>query len=209
MESIFNQITKLRIVPVIALESADTAEALGDALAAGGLPFAEITFRTAAAENSIRRLAKRKDFLIGAGTVLNVETAQRAVDAGAKFIVSPGFSEKVVGWCLKNNVPIVPGIATPTEIEMALDHDLTVVKYFPAEALGGIKMLKAMAAPYSMMQFIPTGGISPDNLADYLTFPAVLACGGSWMATKEMIAEGQFANITELTREAVQIVRNS
>jgi 2-dehydro-3-deoxyphosphogluconate aldolase/(4S)-4-hydroxy-2-oxoglutarate aldolase len=209
MNAILIQLKKLRIIPVIAIENASDAEPMADALAAGGLPVAEITFRTSAAEEAIRRVAGRDDFLVGAGTVLSVETAQRAVDSGAKFLVSPGFSPKVVGWCLKHQVPIAPGIATPTEIEMALDHGLTVVKYFPAESLGGLKMLKAIAAPYSMMRFIPTGGISPENLASYLAFSPVVACGGSWMATKEMLSAGRFDRIAELTREAVNIAEKT
>jgi 2-dehydro-3-deoxyphosphogluconate aldolase/(4S)-4-hydroxy-2-oxoglutarate aldolase len=203
MNDVLNRIGDLRIVPVVAIDDAADAAALGDALAAGGLPIAEITFRTDAAEQSIRALAGRPDLLVGAGTVLNVETAKRAVDAGAKFIVSPGFNPKVVRWCVENNVPITPGTATPTDIEQALDHGLTVVKFFPAEAVGGLKTLKAVAAPYGMMRFVPTGGIGPDNLADYLAFPRVLACGGSWMVTKELIAGKQFARITQLTRDAV------
>ena len=134
MNAILTQLEKLRIIPVIAIDHADDAGPMADALAAGGLPVAEITFRTPAAEAAIRRVAAREDFLVGAGTVLNVETAERAVDAGAKFLVAPGFSEKVVGWCIKHRVPITPGIATPTEIEMALDHGLVAVKFFPAEA---------------------------------------------------------------------------
>jgi 2-dehydro-3-deoxyphosphogluconate aldolase/(4S)-4-hydroxy-2-oxoglutarate aldolase len=203
MEEILKRIGQLRIIPVVAIDDAADAVGLGDALAAGGLPIAEITFRTNAAEQSIRMLARRPDLLVGAGTVLNVDTAKKAVDAGAKFIVSPGFNPKVVGWCVANKVPITPGTATPTDIEMALDHGLTVVKFFPAEAIGGIKSLKAIAAPYGMMHFIPTGGIALDNLEEYLKFPKILACGGSWMVGKEMIAAKQFDKIRDLTRAAV------
>ncbi|HEX4124871.1 MAG TPA: bifunctional 4-hydroxy-2-oxoglutarate aldolase/2-dehydro-3-deoxy-phosphogluconate aldolase [Tepidisphaeraceae bacterium] len=205
MNTILTQLQALRIIPVIAIDNAEDADPMADALSAGGLPVAEITFRTAAAESAIRRLAKREGFLIGAGTVLNVETAQRAVDAGAKFLVSPGFSPKVVGWCAKNNLPITPGVATPTEIEMALDHGLSAVKFFPAETIGGLKALKAIAAPYAMVRFIPTGGITAENLAHYLAFSPVLACGGSWMATKQMLSAGQFERVRELTAEAVKI----
>ena len=204
-QPVLTRIGQLKIVPVIAIEDAGRAAAMGDALVAGGLPLAEVTFRTAAAEQSIRTLSPRKDILVGAGTVLNVDTAKRAVDAGAKFIVSPGFNPKVVSWCVANGVPITPGTATPTDIEMALDHGLSVVKFFPCEAIGGLKTLKAIAAQYGMMQFIPTGGIDASNLAEYLKFPKILACGGSWMVSKELLAEKQFGKITELTKQAVQI----
>src|SRR5689334_1278235 len=173
MNPILEQIGRLRIIPVVAIDDAADAAGLGDALAAGGLPIAEITFRTDAAADSIRTLARRSDLLVGAGTVLNVDTAKKAVDAGAKFIVSPGFNPKVVGWCVSNKIPITPGTATPTDIEMALDHGLTVVKFFPAEAIGGIKTLKAIAAPYGMMRFMPTGGITVENIEEYLKFPKV------------------------------------
>ena len=204
-QPVLTRIGQLKIVPVIAIEDAGSASAMGDALVAGGLPLAEVTFRTAGAEQAIRTLAGRKDILVGAGTVLNVDTVKRAVDAGAKFIVSPGFNPKVVGWCVGNGVPITPGTATPTDIEMALDFGLNVVKFFPCEALGGLKMLKAVAAPYGMMQFIPTGGIDAGNLAEYLKFPKILACGGSWMVSMELLAEKQWGRVTELTRQAVGI----
>ena len=205
VQPVLTRIGQLKIVPVIAIEDAGSASALGEALVSGGLPLAEVTFRTAAAEQAIRTLAAHKEILVGAGTVLNVDTAKRAVDAGAKFVVSPGFNPKVVSWCVSNNVPITPGTATPTDIEMALDHGLNVVKFFPSEALGGLKTLKAIAAPYGMMQFIPTGGIDANNLAEYLKFPKILACGGSWMVSKELLAEKQWGKVTELTKQAVQI----
>ena len=201
---VLTEIGRLRVIPVVAIDDAADAPALGDALAAGGLPVAEITFRTAAAEASIRALAGRgAGMLVGAGTVLNPDTAKRAVDAGARFIVSPGFNPKTVRWCLDNNVPVIPGVATPTDIEQALDQGVTVVKFFPAEAFGGLKTLQAIAAPYAMMRFVPTGGISAENLEKYLAFPKVLACGGSWMVTKELLAAKQFGRITEITRDAV------
>jgi 2-dehydro-3-deoxyphosphogluconate aldolase/(4S)-4-hydroxy-2-oxoglutarate aldolase len=203
MSEVLDQIGRLKLVPVVAIEDAADAGALGAALVAGGLPIAEITFRTAAAEASIRTLAKQAGMLVGAGTVLNPDTAKRAVDAGARFIVSPGFNGKTVRYCLDNKVPITPGIATPSDIEMALDFGLNVVKFFPAEAIGGLKTLQAFAAPFGMMRFMPTGGITPDNVEKYLAFPKVIACGGSWMATKELIAGKQFDKITELTRDAV------
>ena len=207
MNDVLSRIGALRIIPVVSIEQATDAPALGDALLAGGLPIAEITFRTDAAEASIRALSRRGDLLVGAGTVLNVDTAQRAVDAGAKFIVSPGFNPKVVSWCVKAGVPITPGTATPTDIEMALDYGLTVVKFFPSEPLGGLKMLKAIAAPFTTMRFVPTGGIDASNLSEYLRFPKVLACGGSWMASGELLAGKRFDQITELTRQAVALAR--
>jgi 2-dehydro-3-deoxyphosphogluconate aldolase/(4S)-4-hydroxy-2-oxoglutarate aldolase len=204
MSDVLEQIGKLKVVPVIALDDAADAGPLGEALARGGLPVAEVTFRTAAAEQSIRAMSKQQGLLVGAGTVLNPDTAKRAVDAGAKFIVSPGFNPKTVRWCLDNKIPITPGTATPTDVEMALDHGLNVVKFFPAEAIGGLKTLQAIAAPYGMMRFMPTGGITPELLEKYLAFPKVFACGGSWMVTKELLAGKQFDKIAELSRDAVQ-----
>lgn len=198
-----------RVVPVIALENPDHAGALADALVAGGLPLAEVTFRTTGADRAIRTMSARGDVLVGAGTVLNVETAQRAVDCGAKFLVSPGFSPKVVTWAAKNGVPITPGCVTPTDIEMALDHGLNVVKFFPAESFGGLKTIKALAAPYSMIRFIPTGGITDKQLSEYLAFKPVLAVGGSWFVAKELLSSGNFTEVTRLTRQAVEIARNA
>jgi 2-dehydro-3-deoxyphosphogluconate aldolase/(4S)-4-hydroxy-2-oxoglutarate aldolase len=207
MNEVLEKIGKCRIVPVVAIDDAEDAAALGDALAGGGLPIAEITFRTAAAEATIRVLARRKDLLVGAGTVLNVDTVKRAVDAGATFIVSPGFNPKVVSYCVEQKIPITPGVATPTEIDMALDHGLSVVKFFPAESIGGIKTLKAFSAPYGMIQFIPTGGIGPENLADYLRFTKVLACGGSWMVAKDLLTAKRFDRVRELSKEAVEMAK--
>jgi len=209
MENVLDRIAKLRIVPIVSMEDAQDANPLADALLAGGLAIAEVTFRTAAAEQAIRTLANRGDMLVGAGTVLNLDTLRRAIDAGAQFIVTPGFNPKVVAWCVSNKIPITPGCATPTDIEMALDHGLKVVKFFPAEAFGGLKTLKAIAAPYGMMRYIPTGGIGPENLQQYLKFDKILACGGSWMATKELLAAKQFDPVTELTRQAVEIANRA
>lgn len=204
---VLKRIAELRIVPIVTMEDAGAASGLGDALVAGGLPIVEVTFRTEAAEQAIRTLARRGDLLVGAGTVLSIDTAKRAVDAGAKFIITPGFNPKVVGWCVKANIVITPGTATPTDVDMALDHGVKVVKFFPAEPMGGIKTLKAISAPFGMMQFIPTGGIDASNVAQYLIFPKVLACGGSWMATKEMLAAKQWDRVTELARQAVAIAQ--
>ncbi len=207
MNNILSKIHNFLIVPVVAIHDANNADALASALLAGGLPCAEITFRTEAAVNAIKTIAKRKEMLVGAGTVLTIEQVKSAVGAGAQFIVSPGFNPKVVDYCIKNEIPVTPGISNPTDIEMALDFDLRVVKFFPAEAFGGLKTLKAISAPYAMMKFIPTGGIHAGNLFDYLQFPPVFACGGSWMVKSNLISEGRFDEIEQLTREAVKIAK--
>lgn len=204
MNSVIEEISKIGIVPVIALDDVKDAEPLGKALCEGGLPCAEVTFRTAAAEESIRIMAEKfPEMLVGAGTVLTTEQVDRAVGAGAKFIVSPGLNPKVVAYCTERNIPIVPGCANPSDIEQAIELGLDVVKFFPAEAAGGLNMIKAMSAPYTSVKFMPTGGINANNLIDYLNFGKIVACGGSWMVSKDMIAAGQFDKIAALTREAV------
>ncbi len=204
-----DQLGELGVVPVVKIENADWAVQLADALEAGGLPCAEITFRTAAAEDAIRSIVRsHPDLLIGAGTVLSVAQAERAVDAGATFIVSPGFDPNVVDWCDKNGIPALPGVATATEILMALDRGVTILKYFPAEALGGVRMLEALGAVFSGVRFVPTGGVSASNLAAYLQSSAVYAVGGTWIASARAISAGAFDDITRLTREAVTIVRS-
>jgi 2-dehydro-3-deoxyphosphogluconate aldolase/(4S)-4-hydroxy-2-oxoglutarate aldolase len=209
MNEMLDTLGRMGVVPVVKLERAEDAVDLGKALSAGGLPCAEITFRTEAAEEAIRRIASNlPEVILGAGTVRSVDQADRAVSAGAKFIVSPGFNEKVVDWCLDKGVAVTPGVATPTEIEMATDKGLNILKFFPAEAFGGIKTLKAISAPYVGVKFIPTGGLNAANVADYLKHPKVAACGGSWMVKSSFIAEGAFEKITRLTREAVQIVKS-
>lgn len=208
MNDTLKQIGSTGIVPVVVLNKADDAEPLAQALVKGGLPCAEVTFRTDAAEESIRRIAKKfPEMFVGAGTVLTTEQADRAVGAGAKFIVSPGLNPKVVEHCLKKGYPITPGIMTPTELEMALGFGLDVVKFFPAENAGGLKMIKAMSAPYTMMKFMPTGGINATNVRDYLACNKILACGGSWMVKGDLINAGNFAEIEKLTREAAAIVK--
>ena len=207
MHDVLKQIGALGLVPVVKIDNAADAVPLARALAEGGLPVAEITFRTAAAEEAIRNIAASvPEVLLGAGTVLTVDQAERAVKAGARFIVTPGFSPTVVKYCAERAIPITPGVATPTEIQMALEHNLDVVKFFPADAFGGVKTLKALSAPFGAVKFIPTGGISAANLAEYILFPKVLACGGSWMVKAELIKQGQFAEITRLTREAIEIM---
>ena len=206
MNEVLNQIEKIRIVPVVVLEDAKDAKPLGKALCDGGLPCAEVTFRTEAAEESIRIMAANfPEMLVGAGTVLTIEQVDRAVNAGAKFIVSPGFNPKVVSYCIEKGIPITPGVSTPSEIEQAIELGLDVVKFFPAEQSGGLPYIKAVSAPYNMIKFMPTGGISPENVKDYLAFDKILACGGSWMVKGSYVKNGQFDKITELSKEAVKI----
>jgi len=208
MTEMMKKLGKLGIVPVVVLNSADDALPLAEALVRGGLPCAEVTFRTAAAEESIRRMAKAfPDMIIGAGTVLTCEQADRAIDAGAKFIVSPGFNPKVTEYVLKKGVPMTPGICTPTEIEAALQFDLDVLKFFPAEPSGGLKMIKALAAPYVGVNFMPTGGISAANVREYLAYDRIVACGGSWMVSGSLVKEGKFDEVEKLVREAADIVK--
>jgi 2-dehydro-3-deoxyphosphogluconate aldolase/(4S)-4-hydroxy-2-oxoglutarate aldolase len=204
MNEVLEKIGELGLVPVVAIERPEDAVSLGRALIGGDLPVAEITFRTAAAQEVIETLSRElPELLLGAGTVLTVEQVKRAASAGAKFIVSPGFNPKVVDHCVENGIPVTPGLNTPTELEMALERGLEVVKFFPAEPSGGVGFLKAMAAPYRGIRFIPTGGITRDNLCSYLAYERVHACGGSWMVKADLISSGQFAEITRLTREAV------
>ncbi|MBQ3278083.1 MAG: bifunctional 4-hydroxy-2-oxoglutarate aldolase/2-dehydro-3-deoxy-phosphogluconate aldolase [Clostridia bacterium] len=208
MTEMMKKLGKLGIVPVVVLNSADDALPLAEALVKGGLPCAEVTFRTAAAEESIRKMAKAfPEMIIGAGTVLTCEQADRAIDAGAKFIVSPGFNPKVTEYVLKKGVPMTPGICTPTEIEAALQFDLDVLKFFPAEPSGGLKMIKALAAPYVGVNFMPTGGISAVNVREYLAYDRIVACGGSWMVSGRLVKEGKFGEIETLVREAADIVK--
>ena len=208
MNDTLKQIGKIGIVPVVVLNKVSDAEPLAQSLVNGGLPCAEVTFRTDAAEESIRAIAKKfPDMLVGAGTVLTIEQVDRAIGAGAKFIVSPGLNPKVVEYCIKNNYSVCPGIMTPTELEVALGFGLDVVKFFPAENAGGLKMIKAMSAPYTMMKFMPTGGINATNVREYLACDKILACGGSWMVKGDLVAAGDFAQIEKLTREAADIVK--
>lgn len=206
MDNILREISDIGIVPVIALEDSKDAKALAQALIAGGIPCAEITFRTKAAAESIKIMAGFPQMLVGAGTVLTVEQVKQAVECGAKFIVSPGLNPKVVRYCVDNNIPVVPGCATPSDIEAALELGLDTVKFFPAEAAGGLAMIKAMSAPYGKVKFIPTGGINAKNLNTYLGFKKVIACGGSWMVNKDLIKAGKFDEIERLCKEAVSLM---
>lgn len=207
MTDVLETLGLLGVVPVVKIDHAKDALELGRALLEAGLPCAEITFRTLAAEEAIRLMSSNlPDIILGAGTVLSVDQAEKAVSAGAQFIVSPGFNPTVVDWCLEKNIPITPGVATPTEIEMAINKGLEIFKFFPAEALGGVKTLKALAAPYWGVRFIPTGGISAENLPDYLQLPFVHACGGSWLVKSKLISEAEFDKITDLAKNARALV---
>lgn len=192
------------VLPVVVLDDADRAGPLGAALLAGGLRAVEVTFRTAAAEAAIRTLAKEPELLVGAGTVVNPGQVDRAVEAGARFVVSPGFSPAVAGRCAQRGVPLFPGVATGTEIMMALDAGLETVKFFPAERLGGVAMVSALSAPFPSVRFVPTGGIDAANLADYLSIPAVLAVGGTWMVARPLLREGRWDEISALAAAAVR-----
>ena len=206
MRTLEQQFYHYGVVPVVVLEDAKNALPLAKALTESGLPCAEVTFRTDAAEESIRLMCSGyPDMAVGAGTVLTIRQIDRAVAAGAKFIVSPGFDPDIVDYCLKKDIPVFPGCATPSEVAQAAKRGMKLVKFFPAEQAGGIAMIKALAAPYTMMKFMPTGGISAKNLKDYLSFDRVLCCGGSWMVKGDLIQNGDFNKIRELTEEAVEL----
>ena len=206
--TINEQFKEYGVVPVVVLNDAKDALPLAKALVEGGLPCAEVTFRTDAAEESIRLMSEAyPEMLVGAGTVLTIDQVDRAVKAGAKFIVSPGFDPEIVDYCLENNIPVFPGCVTPSEVAQAVKRGLKVVKFFPAEQAGGIAMIKAMAAPYTMVKFMPTGGISTKNLADYLSCDKILCCGGSWMVKGDMIKAGEFDKICTMAKEAVAKVK--
>lgn len=191
-------IEKYKVVPVIKLEQADDAVPLAEALMEGGLPLAEITFRTDAAQEAIRRIKRDvPQVMAGAGTLTNLEQAKRAQDAGADFFVMPGFHRGIVEFALEQHIPVYPGICTPTELMMVMEYRLTVAKFFPAEAYGGIRTLKALGGPFPGIRFMPTGGIHAGNIMEYLACPNVIACGGSWMADGKLIKEKNFAGITE------------
>lgn len=204
MNAVLEQISKIGIVPVVKIDNAADALPLAKALCAGGLPCAEVTFRTSAAAEAIKIMTDNfPSMCVGAGTVLNAEQVDAAVAAGAKFIVSPGLNPRTVKYCVEKNIPITPGTSSPSDIEQAIELGLDVVKFFPAEQSGGLAKIKAMAAPYVNMKFMPTGGVNAKNLTSYLDFPKIIACGGSWMVNKDMIAAKDWAGITALTKEAV------
>lgn len=206
MKTLEEQFYDYAVVPVVVLDDAEDAAPLAEALVKGGLPCAEVTFRTEAAEESIRIMSEKyPEMLVGAGTVLTTEQVDRAVAAGAKFIVSPGFDPEIVDYCMEKNIPVFPGCISPSEVAQAVKRGLKVVKFFPAEQAGGLAMLKAMAAPYTMLKFMPTGGINTKNLKEYLGFSKILCCGGSWMVKGDMIKNKEFDKITEMTKEAVEL----
>ncbi|MBQ8814133.1 MAG: bifunctional 4-hydroxy-2-oxoglutarate aldolase/2-dehydro-3-deoxy-phosphogluconate aldolase [Lachnospiraceae bacterium] len=208
MNEVLAKIQEIGIIPVVVLDRVEDAIPLGKALVEGGLPCAEVTFRTEAAEESIRVMSETfPDLLVGAGTVLTTDQVDRAVAAGAKFIVSPGLNPRIVKYCVEKGIVIVPGCANPSDIEQALENGLEVVKFFPAEAIGGLKLIKAMAAPYGGVKFMPTGGINANNVREYLAYDRIVACGGSWMVSGKMIKEGKFDEITALVKEAAEIVK--
>lgn len=207
MQDLISKITDFGIVPVIKIDNVKDAVPLAQALADGGLPVAEVTFRTSAAKESIEAICKAlPDMLVGAGTVITTDQVDQAVEAGAKFIVSPGLNPNIVRHCQKKGIPILPGTSNPSDIEAALELGLSVVKFFPAEAAGGLNMIKSIAAPYTSVKFMPTGGINAKNINDYLAFDKIIACGGSWMVNADLINAGEFGKITELTRQAIETV---
>jgi len=205
--NILEQLGRHRLMPVIVIDSVEHALPLADALVAGGLPVAEVTMRTSAAAESIRRMSGRGGLLLGAGTVLSVDLCKQALDCGAQYIVTPGLNPKVVDYCVARGVPITPGVSTCTEIEMALDLGVSTVKFFPAESIGGSRALKAMCAPYAHVKFIPTGGITLLTLPGYLEIKQVVAVGGSWMVAKELLSSERFDEVERLTRQAVALVK--
>lgn len=208
MNDIMRRIADIGIVPVIRIDDVSKAQRLAEALCTGGVPVAEITFRAAGADQAIRAMREAfPDMLVGAGTVLTRAQIDAAQDAGAQFVVSPGFNPGNVEYCQSKNITIFPGCVTPGEIECALEYELEVLKFFPAEAFGGLKTIKALSAPFSMVKFMPTGGISLDNLAAYTANPAIIACGGSYMVTSKLINEERWDEITALCRKSVEIIR--
>lgn len=205
MDEILKKIQVIGIIPVVRIDRVEDAVPLAKALCEGGLPCAEVTFRTSVAKEAIQKMVQAyPNMLVGAGTVLNINQVNEAIEAGAKFIVSPGLNSKVVQYCNEKGILIVPGCSNPSDVEEAIQLSLEVVKFFPAEAAGGLKMIKAMAAPYGNIKFMPTGGINLDNLENYLSFNKIIACGGTWMVTPELIEAGNFEEIKNLTRQAVE-----
>ncbi len=207
MNEMMKKVQGYGVIPVVVLNDAKDAIPLAKALCEGGLPCAEVTFRTEAAEESIRLMATEfPEMFVGAGTVLTIDQVDRAVAAGAQFIVAPGFDPEIVDYCIEKEIPVFPGCVTPTEITQAVKRGLQVIKFFPAEQYGGVATIKALAAPFTTAMFMPTGGINAKNLPDYLSCNKILACGGSWMVKGDMIAAGEFDKIREMTKEAVDLV---
>ncbi|MFW9829316.1 MAG: bifunctional 4-hydroxy-2-oxoglutarate aldolase/2-dehydro-3-deoxy-phosphogluconate aldolase [Candidatus Thorarchaeota archaeon] len=205
---ILKKIKELKIIPVATIDKESYSIPLGKALIEAGLPILEITFRTESATKSINNLTNYfKNLIVGAGTVLKVEQVKKALDAGALFIVTPGFNPKIVDYCVDQGIHIIPGVNTPTMVEWALDKGISVVKFFPASLSGGVQMLKALSGPYPEMRFIPTGGINQNTIIEYLKLSNVIACGGSWIVKEELISLGKFDEIKKLTEEAISLIR--
>lgn len=208
MKTMEEQFYEFGVMPVVVLNDAKDALPLAKALCDGGLPCAEVTFRTEAAEESIRHMSSEyPQMLIGAGTVLTKDQVDRAVAAGAKFIVSPGFDPEIVDYCLEKEIPVFPGCITPSEVAQAVKRGLKVVKFFPAEQFGGVATIKAMAATYTTLKFMPTGGVNAKNLRSYLEYDRIVCCGGSWMVKGDLIKAGEFDKIREMTEEAAALVK--
>ena len=208
--NIYDKIAELKVVPVIKLDTAGNAAPLAEALIAGGLPVAEVTFRTEAAEESIRIMASQyPEMLVGAGSLTSAKQAETAVTAGAKFLVSAGFHEEIAKYSKENDIPYFPGICTPTELMKVVEYNLPVAKFFPAGNYGGLKTIKAIASAFPKQKFMPTGGINADNIKEYLSYDKIIACGGSWMVKDALINAGDFEKITELTKEAVALVKGA
>lgn len=206
---VYKRIKDLKLIPVAVINNTDMAVPLGKALIESRLPIIEVTFRTEAAAEAIKRLTKKlPDILVGAGTVLKIDQINNAIKTGAKFIVTPGFNPKIVDYCINNRIPIIPGVNTPTMVEWALEKGLKIVKFFPANLSGGTMMLKSLAGPYPEMRFVPTGGINLNSLIDYLKLNNVVACGGSWIVKKDLILNGQFEEIKKLTRAALLLIQS-
>ena len=208
MENLIKQISDIGVVPVIKIDNAKDAVPLAAALKKGGICCAEVTFRTDAAEEAIRLIAQEyPDFLVAAGTVLTPKQADAAMQAGASFIVSPGLNPIVVKHCNEKGYPIIPGVCTPSEVEHAMSLGLTYLKFFPAEAAGGVKMIKAMAAPYTKIKFMPTGGVNLDNLQEFISAKFIVACGGTYMVKEDLINSENYEEITNLSRKSIEIIK--
>ena len=208
MNQILERIKKTGIIPVVVIEDKKYAEPLAEALCKGGLPCAEVTFRPAAAAEAIQLMKNaHPEMLVGAGTVLTIDQVDTAIAAGAEFIVSPGFDSVIVDYCLEKGIVVLPGCISPSEAAIAVRKGLSVIKFFPAEQAGGLPFIKAIAAPYTTLSFMPTGGINPENVKEYLKYDRIFACGGSWMVKAKLISEGRFDEIQKLTEEAAAIVK--
>ena len=209
MNNTLQDLCSYGVIPVVVINKTEDAKPLAKALCEGGLKCAEVTFRTDAAEEAIKIMSETyPDMMVGAGTVLTIDQVDRAVNARAKFIVSPGFDPEIVDYCIEKDIPVVPGCMTPSEVAQGVKRGLELLKFFPAQQAGGVAMIKAMAAPYTSVMFMPTGGINADNLEQYLSFKKIAACGGSWMVKSDLIDSGNFEKITELTKEAVRLIKN-